>query len=147
MILSGRDIQWAIERKRLVIRPVESHQFAQNGLDLILHSVNSTDGILHKGEFYLGRTNEYFEFPDNIMAFVQLRSTWARKGIMLPPTIVDAGFKGTLTLEIVSFQTQPAPVGDRFAHLIFGEMTSQSIPYAGKYQGQIDITNAIADKK
>jgi dCTP deaminase len=147
MILSGRDIQWAIERKRLIVRPVALHQFAQNGLDLVLHSVNSSDGILHKGEFYLGRTTEYFEFPDDIMAFVQLRSTYARKGILLPPTIVDAGFKGTLTLEIVSFQDQPVPVGERFAHLIFGEMSSQSVPYAGKYQHQIEITPAIPDKK
>jgi|SRR5580698_10821979 dCTP deaminase len=155
MILSGRDIQWYIEQKKLVITPIKEEQFRQNGVDLILKQVSDPtyeiieEGIttkLVKSTFYLGVTNEYFEFPDDLMAFVELRSTWARKGIMLPPTIVDAGFKGTLTLEIVSFITQPVPIGERFAHLIFAKMTGPSIPYDGKYQGQRDITPAIRDK-
>jgi deoxycytidine triphosphate deaminase len=154
MILSGRDIQWYIEQKKLVITPIKPEQFRQNGVDLILKDVDLKDQLsyvgdtpkLVKGNFYLGVTNEYFEFPDDLMAFVELRSTWARKGIMLPPTIVDAGFKGTLTLEIVSFITQPVPIGERFAHLIFAKMTGPSIPYDGKYQGQRDITPAIRDK-
>ena len=165
MILSGRDIQWYIEQKKLVISPVEENQFQQNGVDLILEEVDisghtikrnfagidiqlpSKSSIFVKGDFYLGRTREYFEMPDDLMAFVELRSSWARRGIMLPPTIVDAGFKGTLTLEIVSFQEQMIPIGQRFAHLIFAKTTGPCAPYKGKYQGQREITKAIEDKK
>lgn len=154
MILSGRDIQWYIDQKKLVIDPVTPEQFRQNGVDLILKDVDIRvrkgrhgSKTLHKGEFYLGVTNEYFEFPDDLMAFVELRSTYARKGIMLPPTIVDAGFKGTLTLEIVSFITQLAPIGERFAHLIFAKMASPAVPYDGKYQGQRSIQPALPDNK
>ena len=152
MILSGRDIQLYIETKKLIITPVTDEQFQQNGVDLILDSVDAENtsnnkDLFIKGDFRLGRTKEYFEMPDDLMAFVELRSTWARKGIMLPPTIVDAGFKGTLTLEIVAFQTQKIPIGQRFAHLIFCKTSGPCIPYSGKYQGQVNITEAIEDKK
>lgn len=153
MILSGRDVKWYINQKKLVVRPIEDNQFQQNGIDLVLHSIDSgTDDnicindMMYRNAFYLGRTKEYFEMPDDLMAFVQLRSTWARKGILLPPTVVDAGFKGTLTLEIFNCNYQKAPIGERFAHLIFAKLTGPSTPYSGKYQGQINITKAIEDK-
>lgn len=80
--------------------------------------------------------------PNDLMGFVELRSTWARSGIIIPPTIVDAGFRGNLTLEIVPFNDDPIPYGQRFAHLIFGKLTSPSASYAGKYQNQRGITGA-----
>lgn len=90
------------------------------------------------------------ELPDDLMAFVELRSSWARRGYMLPPTIVDAGFKGNLTLEIwtamsaehIALGGQPMPVGERFAHLIFAKTTGPCVPYTGKYTGQRGITEA-----
>ena len=150
MILSGRDIQWYIERKKLIVRPIESNQFRQNGIDLILQDVDREEvdenrKWLGRNEFCLGVTREWIELPDDLMAFVQLRSTWARSGFLLPPTIVDAGFKGTLTLEIVSYKHQTVPIGQRFAHLIFAKMASPSEPYDGKYQGQVEITPSKAD--
>ena len=146
MILSGRDVKWYIEQHKLIINPINDNQFQQNGVDLILEKVDTTHDKLYANTFYLGRTREWLEMPDDIMAFVELRSTWARSGIILPPTIVDAGFKGTLTLEIFNCQTKPIPVGERFAHLIFAKMTGPSEPYSGKYQGQVDITGPIKDK-
>ncbi len=146
MILSGRDLRWYIECGQLKIDPVLPEQFQQNGVDLIL------DRWEAKGYgFYLGVTRERLELPNDLMAFVQLRSTWARRGIMLPPTIVDAGFKGDLTLEILLCspemleQGRIVPIGQRFAHLIFAKTSSPCEPYAGKYQGQSGITEARAD--
>lgn len=147
MILSGRDLRWYIEQKLLVVDPVTTEQFQQNGIDSILEECEDGRNKLFQGQFTLGRTRERFELPNDLMAFVQLRSTWARKGFMLPPTIVDAGFKGTLTLEIASFREQILPIGERFAHIIFAKLTSPSEPYSGKYQNQFDITDAISDAK
>jgi dCTP deaminase len=153
MILSGRDIKWYMDQGKLIIQPVEEIQFQQNGIDLVLEEIqdqafktNINPKYLSIQRFYLGRTREYFEMPDDLMAFVQLRSTWARRGILLPPTVVDAGFKGTLTLEIFNLMEQESPVGQRFGHLIFAKMTGPSSPYSGKYQGQIAITGPIKDK-
>lgn len=153
MILSGRDIKWYIETGRMLIDPVEDIQFQQNGIDLYLEDIiDMTTGVekpfgFVANHFYLGRTRETIHMPDDLMAFVELRSTWARKGIILPPTIVDAGFRGTLTLEIVPFTNCVIPLGERFAHLIFAKMTSPSEPYMGKYQGQHNITMARPDEK
>ena len=100
MILSGRDIKWYIKTGKLKIDPVKPEQFQQNGIDLILREVREAPYYFMPLKFYLGSTLEWIEMPDDIMAFVELRSTWARSGLILPPTIVDAGFKGNITLEI-----------------------------------------------
>lgn len=144
MILSGRDVEWYIQSGKLKIHPVEPEQFQQNGVDLILEAMDHDWLIPHI--FTLGRTREWIEMPDDLMAFVELRSTWARSGLIIPPTIVDAGFKGTLTLEILPCRSIKPPIGQRFAHLIFAKLTSPSTPYNGKYQGQVEITPPIPDK-
>jgi dCTP deaminase len=145
MILSGADVKQYIAHGGLQFSPsLSDDQFQQNGVDLIL--AEAEHKVLCPGMFTLGRTLEFIQMPNDLMAFVQLRSTWARKGFMLPPTVVDAGFHGTITLEIVSFAQNPMPIGERFVHLIFAKLTSPSEPYRGKYQGQIGITNAIGDE-
>jgi dCTP deaminase len=147
MILSGRDIEWYIQSGKLKIDPVTPEQFQQNGIDLILESVNDSPARFDCGKFYLGGTRETLTIPDDLMAFVELRSSWARTGLLLPPTIVDAGFHGNLTLEIVAFRDMTVPYGKRFAHLIFAKLTSPSTPYQGKYQGQSGITGPRPDKE
>lgn len=76
------------------------------------------------------------------MAFVELRSTWARQGLLIPPTIVDAGFHGNLTFEVVAFRDIAIPLGQPFAHLVFARLTSPATPYRGRYYGQTGITGA-----
>ena len=152
MILSGRDVKWYIEQGKLVVRPIEENQFQQNGIDLILDQIDSSDSFSSESitmsdlTFHLGKSREYFEMPDDLMAFVALRSTWARKGLIIPLTIVDAGFKGTLTMELFNCKYMVAPIGERVFHLVFAKLTGPSVPYSGKYQGQIAITGPIEDK-
>lgn len=146
MILSGRDIEWYIEAGKLKINPVFPEQFRENGIDLILDDIEGHPLEFIKNEFVLGCTKEILSMPDDLMGFVELRSTWARSGIMIPPTIVDAGFKGNLTLEIVPHKNIPIPYGQRFAHLIFAKLTNPSQPYQGKYQDQRGITTPRKDK-
>lgn len=137
MILSGKDLKMYIQAGRLTVEPLYEEQYQQNGIDLILKQVQ------HKAEnrFYLGCTEETLAMPNDLMAFVQLRSTWARRGFFLPPTIVDAGFEGNITLEILAFMESPiVAVGQRFAHLIFARTSSACEPYTGKYQHQEGIT-------
>lgn len=143
MILSGADIQQYIKFGGLEFEPaLNPNQFQQNGIDMILHSAEKH--ILERGDFTLGRTKELVTMPNDLMAFVQLRSTWARKGFMLPPTVIDAGFSGTITLEIASFAVaNDLPIGERFAHVIFAKLSTPSEPYNGKYQNQINITHGI----
>ncbi len=147
MILTGRDVQWYVKMGKLMIEPVTREQYQQNGVDLILESIGDVGpaSIVPAGDFRLGCTRELICMPDDLMAFVQLRSTWARQGILVPPTAVDAGFQGNLTLEIVFHREQRAPLGQRFVHLIFARLTGPTTRYSGKYQGQSGITGAIPD--
>lgn len=148
MILSGDAIRQYIKYGGLRFTPdLEEEQFQQNGVDMVLSEVESSTIVT--GEFVLGRTREVVAMPNDLMAFVQLRSTWARKGYMLPPTVIDAGFHGSITLEIAKFtpaNSAPVlsklPVGERFAHVIFAKLSTPSEPYSGKYQHQIEITRA-----
>jgi dCTP deaminase len=87
--------------------------------------------------------------PMDLMGFVQLRSTYARLGLALPPTIIDANFSGQLTLEVLggSFPVK-IYAGDRFCHIIFAKLTSPvEKPYIGKYQLQRGVTLPIPDKE
>jgi dCTP deaminase len=136
MILSGRDVQLYLDSNKLKITPIRPEQIQQNGVDLVLADVQQKHG-----PFHLGCTQEVLSLPDDLMAFVEIRSSWARRGVFLPPTIVDAGFCGNLTLEILSFGCDlKVAIGNRFAHLIFAKTTGPCIPYDGVYQGQRGIT-------
>lgn len=141
MILSGVDVQQYIDFGGLKFDPeLKPDQFQQNGVDLILDECSKSE--LRAGDWTLGVSLERIVMPNDLMAFVQLRSTWARKGIILPPTVVDAGFDGQITLEIAAFADVKLPIGERFAHLIFAKLSSPSAPYKGKYQYQTGITGA-----
>lgn len=147
MILSGRDVQWYMNSGKLVIDPILPEQFQQNGVDLILEDIENHRQTFNT--FQLGTTRERVEIPDDLMVFVALRSTWARMGIgFSAPTIVDAGFKGQITLEITCFRPDVrVPYGERFAHLIFAKTSNPCEPYRGKYQEQRGITKARMDVK
>lgn len=139
MILSGRDLSWYVDTGKLRITPIAPDQFQQNGVDLIL----ADRQLVNAPFFYLGCTAEVIEMPDDLMAFVEIRSTWARSGFFLPPTIIDAGFRGNITLEVLKIGTAEIPIGKPFAHIVFAKLTSPSLPYRGKYDGQRGITPAL----
>lgn len=84
-------------------------------------------------------TQEYVKFPDDLMGFCALRSSVARHGFIAPMTIIDAGFEGTLTIEVFYSGIRPFKlyVGDRFLHLIIAK-TSGPVRkvYNGIYKGQ-----------
>jgi len=77
-----------------------------------------------------------------------LRSTYARFGLYIPPTVVDAGFHGQLTIEIIG-SNLPVKIypNQRFLHLIFVKTSSPVYkPYTGKYQKQTGVTPPKPDK-
>jgi dCTP deaminase len=102
--------------------------------------------IVQPGEFVLGVTVERIKIADNLVARVEGRSSLGRLGIIIHSTagFVDAGFEGTITLEITNINRMPVALypGMRVCQLAFETMTSPAeIPYQkkknSKYQGQI----------
>ena len=65
---------------------------------------DKTSFVLRPGEFVLATTYERIQLPNNLMAWVEGRSTWARAGIGIHLTApkIDPGFAGNIALEIVN---------------------------------------------
>lgn len=91
------------------------------------------------GKFCLASAFEEFNMPDNLVGIVHDKSTWARQGVSLFNTVIEPGWKGFLTLELVYHGTKELtiPAGSGIAQVIFHQ-TSESSAYKGKYQNQAD---------
>ncbi len=97
------------------------------------------DVYLYAGDFRLGSSIEYFNIPDDILAYVKDKSSWARMGVCVQNTVLEPGWKGFLTLEYTNHGRQGIQIlsGEPIAQIIFHRLdmpTEQ--PYKGKYQNQ-----------
>ena len=75
---------------------------------------------LHPHEFAIARTLEYVALPANLRAEAIGRSSWGRLGLMIATaTMVQPGFRGTITLELSNVGTVPIVlyIGMRIAQL------------------------------
>ncbi|MFL5894406.1 MAG: dCTP deaminase, partial [Thermoleophilaceae bacterium] len=65
--------------------------------------------VIHPGEFCLGRTAEWVELADDLLARVEGKSSIGRLGLIVHATagFVDPGWKGTLTLEFANLTRVP----------------------------------------
>jgi dCTP deaminase len=95
--------------------------------------------FLSPNAFCLASTMEEFSMPDDLVAFVHDKSTWARRGLSLFNTVIEPGWRGFLTLELVNHSDEQLMVsaGDPIAQIIFMRMEEPTErPYTGKYQDQ-----------
>jgi len=91
-----------------------------------------------RGDFMLASTVEQFAIPDDVLAYVKDKSTWARRGIALQNTVIEPGWRGHLTLEITNHAGYVhIPAGSPIAQIVFHRLErATDTPYAGKYQDQ-----------
>ncbi|MEI7511654.1 MAG: dCTP deaminase [Candidatus Peregrinibacteria bacterium] len=101
--------------------------------------------VVHPGDFVLGVTLEKIKLPSDLVARVEGRSSLGRLGIVVHSTagFIDAGFEGTITLEITNLNRVPVALypGMRVCQLAFEQMSSPAlVPYGekacSKYQNQ-----------
>lgn len=168
-MLSGKEIRRLIGEGRLVIEPFSEEIVRENGVDLrigsevavLLNNPEPLDpdklGEIDLGGYYkvfqtdsfvlqpymkvLVTTLEYIKMPEDIAGLIGVRSTFARLGVSIPPTLIDAGFEGELTIEI---HGGAFPVvlrrGMRFAHVAFYRIEGEPVIYKGRYHGQRGVT-------
>jgi dCTP deaminase len=108
--------------------------------------------VIHPGEFCLGRTLEWVELPDDIVATVEGKSSLGRLGLIVHATagFVDPGWKGTLTLELNNLTRVPIKLypGLLIAQLSFmaldraAERPYGSPELGSHYQGQVAATES-----
>jgi dCTP deaminase len=101
--------------------------------------------IIPPNSFALGRSVEYFNIPRNVLCIVLGKSTYARAGIIVNVTPLEAAWSGFVTIEISN--TTPLPVkiyaNEGIAQVLFLESDEEcEVSYAdrkGKYQNQKGI--------
>ena len=108
--------------------------------------------VIHPGEFVLGRTQEWVELPDDVVARIEGKSSLGRLGLIVHATagFVDPGWRGTLTLEITNLTRVPIVLwpGKPIAQLSFMTLDAPAErPYGhpelgSHYAGQVDATES-----
>lgn len=94
--------------------------------------------VLTPGDFTLASTIEEFNLPKDVIGFVKDKSSWARKGLSVFNTVIEPGWSGFLTLELVNHGHEDLVIteGDPIAQIIFQWVDEETNGYSGKYQFQ-----------
>lgn len=114
-----------------VIDPYREETIASHVEEMHAESI-----VLQPGKFILGETLECIELPDNIVATIEGKSSIARLGIGLHQTggWIDAGFRGTITLEMSNANQRPVRLyaGMPIGQLVFYTTERADLPYNRK---------------
>ena len=113
-----------------------SYGLAEAGYDIRIKQ----DVWLHPFKrFSLASTVEKFRMPVDLVGIVHDKSTWARRGLSVFNTVIEPGWCGFLTLELVYHRMKPLhiPAGAGIAQVLFHRIENPAA-YAGKYQSQAD---------
>jgi dCTP deaminase len=88
--------------------------------------------------FALASTIERFQMPKTLVGVVHDKSTWARCGLSVFNTVIEPGWNGWLTLELVyhGCGTLHIPAGAGIAQVLFNHLEWPADYGDGKYQNQ-----------
>ena len=103
--------------------------------------------VIPPNSFALASSLEYFKMPRNVTGLVTAKSTYARCGLGVPPTVLEAGWEGVLVLEFSNHTSNSIRLyaNAGAAQILFFQGEQPDVSYAdrdGKYQGQTGITLA-----
>ncbi len=157
MILTGSDIQEAVEQRRISIEPFDPASVQPASYDLHVGPEGYTSSqkdsivslershllVLAPGDFGMVVTNERLKLDTWHVGRFGLRSSLARKGLIaaVGPQI-DPGFDGRLIVGLVNLSPHPIPLSylDDFLTVEFHILQHEAEPYAGPYQRRDRIT-------
>ncbi|NNF00847.1 MAG: dCTP deaminase [Pyrinomonadaceae bacterium] len=104
--------------------------------------------LLPPHHYGLGVTVETFKMPRNVTGVALGKSTYARAGLLVNTTPLEAGWTGRLVVEIGNFANLPLRVyvNEGIGQILFFESDEDcAVSYedrGGKYQGQTGLTYA-----
>lgn len=150
MIVNGMELLNAAPIKDMLPNKVRgditSYGLAEAGYDIRIKQeiIFRSDGDNmtvngRRGSFTLASAIEEFSMPNGLVGVVHDKSTWARKGLSVFNTVIEPGWKGFLTLELVYHGREELviPAGSGIAQVLFHWLDSDA-SYDGKYQHQAD---------
>lgn len=99
--------------------------------------------------FVLAHAVEMIDMPENVVGFVMDKSSLARLGLSVQNTLIEPGWKGQITLELLNMtgRVMKLTAGMGIAQLCFAYLDeTPALPYgrraAPKYQSQNGVTTA-----
>lgn len=107
------------------------------GLIPMVKVVDGNQVSRHLGKFTLASAIEKFNMSPSCVAIVHDKSTWARRALSVFNTVIEPGWKGYLTLELVYHGRKKLhiPAGSGIAQVLF-HLVKEPANYNGKYQNQ-----------
>jgi len=93
--------------------------------------------ILQPRTYYLIKTIEKLNLPENLLALFTPRSTLYRSGVYIFGGQTAPGYQGELTTGIYNFRDEKfeLEMGSRVIHIMFFEVKGKSNLYRGQWQG------------
>ena len=93
--------------------------------------------VIKPGDFFLVKTIESVNMPNNLTASITPRSTTYRSGLMIRAGNVPPGYCGGLTFGLVNEGPVNVKIemGSRFVHIQFSEVQGGGNMYRGQWQG------------
>jgi len=93
--------------------------------------------ILQPQTYYLIKTVEKLNLPENLLALFTPRSTLYRSGVYIFGGQTAPGYQGELTTGIFNFRNEKfeLEMGARVMHIMFFEVKGKSSLYRGQWQG------------
>ncbi len=109
--------------------------YDQSSIDHSFEDERPLPDVISPGQRWLISTEETIRVPNTCKGDVQLRSTWARLGLIIPATVADPGFVGNLTIELFNANLNSILIrpGDALICMIYS-----TIPYLGMSKDEID---------
>ena len=149
----GYDMQLADDDFR-VFSPIHSREIDPKNFDeesLVEPPLRTADDgsryyLLPPHSYALGVTVETFRMPRNVTGICMCKSTYARAGLMLNTTPLEAGWTGRLVIELGNLADLPLRVyvNEGIGQVLFFESDEAcDTSYedrGGKYQGQTGLT-------
>lgn len=93
---------------------------------------------IQPGEYFLSKTIERVNMPNNLLAIIKPRTTLYRGGLIMRTGFCTPGYQGDLYFGLHNAGNQPFEIemGARFAHIIFFEISGDLVrSYEGQWQG------------
>ncbi|TXD96731.1 hypothetical protein ES754_06705 [Psychrobacter frigidicola] len=104
--------------------------------------------VIEPGEFYFLESSETLHIPNNLMAFISIKSKVKFKGLInISGFHVDPNFQGKLVFSVLNVGTNPInlTVGDPLFQIWFSTLTSITT-YEGDHQGLKGVNGEFLSK-
>ncbi|MCZ2808164.1 MAG: dCTP deaminase [Candidatus Bathyarchaeota archaeon] len=135
-----------LENGEVKLEPFERSCLNPAGYDLR----SSKTVILKPKHYELVATLETVELGLNVTAYLHIRSSLAREGVIGSFAVVDPGFRGQLTLNLhnVSEKEVTLREGERIVQIVFHKLGNVAQKgYSGSYQNSKGIVSSRRNKQ